>query len=247
MKNSHTVIFALLVIVFLLSSCVSSFSVASPTVTTSTQAVPGTHYDGVVTDTTYPTVNNLVHIDIVVINKNNQTAGGAGIVLIPPEAEILYDEHGTLYPYKIEDIVVGQKFIVTASEVYEGGLPVIFANKILFLDKGPQDSLTPILTWTKPSIEGVVNQVTENETPGWSGVNLTIDGVDLPDNVEHLFTFISVTERTLIWSKVKDGYLLRKLDDLHPGQSVTILLGNNYDNVSPGTYNPVVEIIVDPD
>ena len=247
MKNNHRLFYALSVLVFLLSGCVSFPSVVYPTVTTTAQAVPGTHYDGVVTDTTYPTVNNLVHIDIVMISKDNQTAGISAIMIIPPEAELFYDEQGTLYPYKIQDIVVGQKFIVTASEVYEGMPPGIFAKKIVFLDMGPQDSLTPILTWTKPNIEGVINEVTKNDNLGWSGVNLTIDGADLPNNVEHLFTFISVTERTLIWSKVKDGYLLRKLDDLHPGQSVTILLGNNYDNVSPGTYNPVVEIIVDPD
>ena len=75
MKNNRTVFYALSIIIFLLSGCVSPLSVVSPTFTTSTQAVPGTHYDGVVTDTTYPTVNNLVHIDIVVINKDNQTAG----------------------------------------------------------------------------------------------------------------------------------------------------------------------------
>ncbi len=245
MKNNHRFFYALLVLVFLLSGCVSSPSVVSPTVTTTAQAVPGTQYNGVVTDTTYPTVNNLVHIDIVMINKDNQTAGISAIVLIPPEAELFYDEQGTLYPYKIQDIVIGQKFIVTASQVTEGMPPGIFAKKIVFLDMGPQDSLTPILTWTKPNIEGVINEVTKNENPGWSGVNLTLDGVGLPNNVEHLFTSISVTERTLIWSKDRDGYSLRKLDDLHPGQSVTILLRNYYDYVSPGTYNPVVEIIVD--
>lgn len=244
MKNKHIIITSLSVIVFLLTGCVSSLSVVSPTVATTAQSMTGS-YDGIVTDTTYPTVNNLVHIDIVVINKNNQTAGGAGIVLIPPEAEVLYEDQGKLIPYKLQDMVVGQKFIVTASDVYEGGLPVIFAKKIVFLDMGPQDSLTPILTWRKPSIEGVITEVIKNENPGWSGVSLTIDGVGLPDKVRHLFTPISITERTLIWSNDREGYSLRKQDDLHLGQSVTILLRNNFDYVSPGMYNPVVEIIIE--
>lgn len=247
MKNKHRFFYSLLVIVLLLSACVSSPFDVSPTVTTAAQDVPGTHYEGVVTDTTYPTVNNLVHIDIVIINKINQSNGCPAIVIIPPEAEIFYDEQGTLVPCKIQDIIVGQKFTVSASEVTEGMPPGIFAKRIVILDKGPKESLTPILTWTKPGIEGIVSEINKNESPDWSGVNLTIDGVDLQNNIEHLFTFLSVTERTLIWSKDKDSYSLREMDYLQPGQSVIILLRNHYDHASPGIYNPIIEIIVDPE
>jgi len=89
----------------------------------SVQDVPGTHYEGVVTDTTYLTVNNLVQI--VIINKKNQSNGCPAIVVIPPEAEIFYDEQGTLVPYDLEDIIVGQKFTVSPSEVTEGMPPGI--------------------------------------------------------------------------------------------------------------------------
>ena len=245
MKNKHGFFFSLSVIVLLLNACVSAPSDVSPTVTIAVQDVPGTHYEGVVTDTTYLTVNNLVQI--VIINKKNQSNGCPAIVVIPPEAEIFYDEQGTLVPYDLEDIIVGQKFTVSPSEVTEGMPPGILAKRIIILDKGPQDSLTPILTWTKPDIKGVISELNKNESPDWSGVNLTIDGIDLQDNVEHLFTFLSVTEQTLIWSKDKDGYSLKEMDYLQPGQSVTVLLRNYYDHGSPGTYNPIIEIIVNPE
>ena len=247
MKNKQRFFFSFLVIGLLLTACISSPSDVSPTVTTTVQDMPGTHYEGVVTDTTYPTVNNLVHIDMVIINKDNQSNGCPAIVVIPPEAEIFYDEQGTLVPYDLEDIIAGQKITVSPSEVTEGMPPGILAKRIVILDKGPQESLTPILTWTKPEVEGIISELNKNESPDWSGVNLTIDGIDLQDNVEHLFTFLSVTERTLIWSKDKDGYSLREMDYLQPGQSVIVLLRNYYDHGSPGTYNPIIEIIVDPE
>ncbi len=247
MKNKHRFFFSLLVIVFLLNACVSAPSDVSPPVTTAVQDVTGFHYEGVVTDTTYPTVNNLVHIDMVIINKDNQSNGCPAIVVIPPEAEIFYDEQGMLVPYDLEDIIAGQKFTVFPSEVTEGMPAGIFAKRIVVLDKGPQDSLTPILTWTKPGIEGIISEINKNESPDWSGVNLTIDGIDLQDNIDHLFTFLSVTERTLIWSKDKDGFSLREMDYLQPGQSVIVLLRNYYDHGSPGTYNPIIEIIVYPE
>lgn len=247
MKNKQRFFFSFLVIGLLLTACISSPSDVSPTVTTTVQDMPGTHYEGVVTDTTYPTVNNLVHIDMVIINKDNQSNGCPAIVVVPPEAEIFYDEQGTLVPYDLEDIIAGQKITVSPSEVTEGMPPGILAKRIVILDKGPQESLTPILTWTKPEVEGIISELNKNESPNWSGVNLTIDGIDLQDNVDHLFTFLSVTERTLIWSKDKDGYSLREMDYLQTGQSVIVLLRNYYDHGSPGTYNPIIEIIVDPE
>ena len=241
MNIHHRFIYTVQILLLLLSGCSTTLVVDTSEITPPTQTKSGIRLNGIVTDTSYAVSHNLVHIALV--DESNQI-GVPGVVSIPPEAPILLQEQGVFSPFKIENIVIGQKVTVIASEVLEGVPFSTVATEVLLRDTGPKDSLTPLSTWIKPHFEGVIKDITTGNNAGFSVLNLTIDGVSIQDNAKIQFQFISITEKSMIWIKSKDGYLLEKPGYLVPGQSVSILLFQAYDSQIPGTFNPVLEIIV---
>lgn len=241
MNNSHRFIYTVQILLLLLSGCGNTPEVVTPEITPPDQTMSGIRLNGIVTDTHSSISNNLIHI--AVVDESNQI-GIPGVVSILPETPTFIQEQGVFAPFKIENIVIGQKITVIASEVLEGVPLSIKATEVLLRDNGPKDSMTPLLTWIKPDFEGVIKEITTVNNASTPVLNLTIDPVSIQDHGKNQLLFISITEKTIIWTKDKDGYSLKKLGYIVPGQSVNILLFQDHDSLFPSTYNPVLEIIV---
>ena len=247
MKRYYKLVCILTVLNVFISACVRPANNGPLTVSPTPQDELGSTFNCIVTDLSFTNSDNLIYV--VFINEDNRI-GGTGVINVPAGTPIFIDELGTLSPFRMEEIVIGQKLIVNGSYVTEGVPMVTKATKIVFLDRGPQASLTPLQTRIQADIEGVITEIAESEDANFSGYNLTIDGFCPREDVEGQFESITVTQRTLVWSEEDTGYYVRDLEFLKTGQTVTILLEEGYSRVIEGSqligrsYNPVLEIIV---